>query len=60
MVKINGREKHFVQKLEDIRIEQLGWLRKFNAGITTFVIVGQVGYSLSDIIEMLKSFCLGR
>ena len=42
MVKINGREKHFLAKLEGIRAEQLHWLRKFNTGVATFVIVGQV------------------
>lgn len=41
MVKINGLEKHFLAKLEGIRTEQLRWLRKFNMGVATFVIVGQ-------------------
>ncbi|KAG9315666.1 hypothetical protein JVU11DRAFT_3312 [Chiua virens] len=42
VVKINGREKHFLTMLESIRTEQLGWLRKFNTGVTIFVIVGQI------------------
>lgn len=44
MVKINGHEKHFLAKLEGIRTQQLGWLRKFNTGVATFVTVGQVGF----------------
>lgn len=43
MVKINGCEKHFLAKLEGIRTEQLYWLRRFNTGVVTFVIVGQAG-----------------
>ena len=49
MVKLNGREKHFLAKLEGIRTEQLHWLRKFNTGVATFVIVGQVRLTHSVI-----------
>ena len=56
MVKINGREKHFLEKLAGIRTEQLRWLRRFNMGIATFVIIGQVSLHSPRIIEILKSF----
>jgi ABC-type multidrug transport system fused ATPase/permease subunit/acyl-CoA synthetase (AMP-forming)/AMP-acid ligase II len=49
VVKINGREKHFLAKLEGIRTEQLHWLRKFNTGVATFVIVGQVANTVMPL-----------
>ncbi|KAI9462255.1 P-loop containing nucleoside triphosphate hydrolase protein [Boletus coccyginus] len=54
VVKINGREKHFLAKLEGIRTEQLHWLRKFNMGVATFVIVGQV----TNTVMPLAAFSL--
>ncbi|KAF8440807.1 P-loop containing nucleoside triphosphate hydrolase protein [Boletus edulis BED1] len=49
VVKINGHEKHFLTKLEGIRTEQLRWLRKFNMGVATFVIVGQVANTVMPL-----------
>ena len=42
IVKIHAWENAFQTKLEAIRTEQLGWLKKFNIGVTCFVVVGQV------------------
>ncbi|KAI9462258.1 P-loop containing nucleoside triphosphate hydrolase protein [Boletus coccyginus] len=54
VVKNNGREKHFLARLEGIRTEQLRWLRTFNMGVATFVIVGQI----TNTVMPLAAFSL--
>lgn len=49
VVKINGWEDHFLNKLEGIRSEQLRWLRQFNTGVACFVIVGQITNTLMPL-----------
>lgn len=49
VVKINGWEDHFLEKLQGIRSEQLRWLRQFNTGVACFVIVGQVTNTLMPL-----------
>ncbi|KAI6122701.1 P-loop containing nucleoside triphosphate hydrolase protein [Pisolithus croceorrhizus] len=49
VVKINGWEDHFLDKLHGIRSEQLRWLGQFNTGVACFVIVGQVTNTLMPL-----------
>lgn len=42
LVKINAWEPVFLERMQAIRTEQLGWLKQFNMGVASFVIVGQV------------------
>ncbi|KAH7890193.1 P-loop containing nucleoside triphosphate hydrolase protein [Phlebopus sp. FC_14] len=49
VVKINGLEEHYLTKLQGIRDQQLYWLRRFNSGVTAFVIVGQIANTLMPI-----------
>ncbi|KAG6334434.1 hypothetical protein ID866_4655 [Astraeus odoratus] len=49
VVKVNGWEDHFLNKIEGIRNEQLRWLRRFNTGVACFVIVGQITNTLMPL-----------
>ncbi|EIW85846.1 P-loop containing nucleoside triphosphate hydrolase protein [Coniophora puteana RWD-64-598 SS2] len=54
IIKINGLEEHFLEKLQGIRTEQLKYLRMFNTGVACFVIVG----SITNTVMPLAAFSL--
>jgi ABC transporter transmembrane region. len=51
IVKIKAWEKAFQKRIDAIRTEQLGWLKRFNIGVTCFVVVGQVNLTLPRVFS---------
>jgi hypothetical protein len=52
LIKVRGWESLFLQRLENIRQTQLGYLRTFNIGVAVFVVVGQLANTLVPIAAL--------
>jgi ATP-binding cassette subfamily C (CFTR/MRP) protein 1 len=52
LIKVRGWESLFLQRLETIRQNQLGYLKTFNTGVAVFVIVGQLANTLVPLAAL--------